>query len=83
MADTFQTSYELQFANLFTDGDTRTFKLKNPKDEISTNEIEALNTFMQDSNIIIGDKYGGRFGKIQTVKRVAKTTVNLDLSDDS
>ena len=79
MADTFQTSYELQFANLFTDGDTRTFKLKNPKDEISTNEIEALNTFMQDSNIIVGDKYGGRFGRLTYASTVDKTTVNLDL----
>lgn len=83
MADTIQESYDLKFETMFVDGDTRTFSLKNPKDEISTNEIEALNTFMQDSNIIIGDKYGGRFGKITSVKRIQKTTVNLDLSNDS
>lgn len=83
MADTIQESYDLKFETMFVDGDTRTFSLKNPKDEISTNEIEALNTFMQDSNIIIGDKYGGRFGKITSVKRIQKTTVNLDLNNES
>lgn len=79
MADQVSTSNELKFEAMFVDGDTRTFNVKSPKSNVSQNEITALNTYMQTNNILIGDKYGGRFGKIMTATTVDKTTVTLDL----
>lgn len=79
MADTVTRSDELKFEAMFVDGDTRTFNIKSPKSNVSQTEIAALNTYMQTNNILIGDKYGGRFGKIATATTVDKTTVTLDL----
>lgn len=79
MADQVSTSNELKFETMFVDGDTRTFNIKSPKSNVSQSEIAALNTYMQTNNILIGDKYGGRFGKITTATTVDKTTVTLDL----
>lgn len=79
MADTTSTSRELKIETMFVDGDTRTFNVKNPKSNITQSEIGALNTFMQTNNIMVGDKYGGRFGKITQASTVEKTTTTLDL----
>lgn len=79
MADTVSYSDELKIETLFVDGDTRTFSVKNPKTTVTSSNISALNTFMQENNILVGDKYGGRFGRIQTAKKVNKSTVTLDL----
>ncbi len=81
MADTFKTTNELKIETMFVDGDTRTFSLKNPRADIAQSDIASLNAFMQDTNIIVGDKYGGRFGKILKASTVEKTTVKLDLTD--
>lgn len=80
MADTATTTNELKIEVLFVDADTRTFNLKNPKSTVSQSDIANLNTYMQDTGILIGDKYGGAFGKITSAKRIAKQTVNLDLT---
>lgn len=82
MADTVSQSQELKFEALFVDGDTRTFSVKNPKANVSQNEITALNTYMQTNNVLVGDKYGGRFGRLTKAATVDKTTVTLDLESD-
>lgn len=79
MADTATRSQELKIESMFVDGDTRTFNVKSPKSNISQNDIANLNTYMQTSNILVGDKYGGRFGKITYASTIDKTTVTLDL----
>lgn len=79
MADTSSTSQELKIETMFVDGDTRTFNVKNPKSNVSQSDIANLNTYMQTNNILIGDKYGGRFGKITKASTIDKTTVTLDL----
>lgn len=73
------TSTTLKIENLFVDGDTRTITLKNPKSDITTQDITNLETFMQQNNIIIGDKYNGTFGKIGSVKRISETRTKLDI----
>lgn len=84
MADKTTTSNELKVENLFVDGDTRTITLKNPKATITTNEITALETLIlngaEANSLLIGDKYGSDFKRIQTVRKVSKTTVEYDLS---
>lgn len=79
MADTTSTSNELKIEALFIDGDTRTFSIKNPKATVSQSDIAALNTKMQTDNILVGDKYGGRFGRLTSATKVQKSTVTLDL----
>ena len=81
MADTVSYSNELKIEALFVDGDTRTFSIKNPKANIAQSDISSLNTFMQTNNIIVGDKYGGRFGRISQASKVNKSTVTLDLEE--
>lgn len=81
MADTTKTTYDLKLETIFVDGDTRTFSIKNPKANISQSDIQGLDTYMQENNILVGDKYGGRFGRITKASTVEKTTVSLDLSD--
>ena len=79
MADTVSYSNELKVEAMFVDGDTRTFNVKSPKSNISQSDIADLNTYMQTNNILVGDKYGGRFGKITQASTIDKTTVTLDL----
>lgn len=72
------TSLELKIDLMFVDGDTRIITLKNPKTNITTEQITELNTLMQTDNLLIGDKAGATFGKIKTVTRV--TTVKNIIS---
>lgn len=81
MADTTSTTNELKIDSMFVDGDTRVFNIKNPKSNISATDIANLETLMQTSNVIIGDKYGGRFGRILTATKVNKSTTTLDLDE--
>lgn len=80
MADSIGESETLKFDFLFVDGDTRGLSLKNPKSTITTSDIEALQTFMRTNNIVIGDKAGGTFGRINAVTRINEHKVYLDFS---
>lgn len=81
MADIVKQTETLKIDNLFVDGDTRVINIKNPKADISQEDITELQTFMQTNNIIIGDKYGGTFGRINKVTRVTDSRLYLDISD--
>lgn len=81
MADTVSYSNELKMEALFVDGDTRTFSIKNPRTNLSESDITTLNSFMQENNILVGDKYGGRFGRLTNAETVNKTTVTVDLEE--
>lgn len=80
MADVITDSTTLKVDNLFVDGDTRVITLKNPKQNISTSEITALQNFMQANNVIVGDRYSGTFGRIESVTRVTERRTSIDLS---
>lgn len=80
MADTVKAETTLRIENLFVDGDTRTITLKNPRSNLTSNDISELNAFMQANNIIIGDKAGATFGRIQNAATVQKNTILLDIS---
>ena len=56
MADKVKTGRELVIECLFRDGDTRTITLRNPRNNVSSTDIENLEEFMQTEKIIIGDK---------------------------
>lgn len=80
MADTTATTKELLIENYFVDGDTRTQTIKNPRQTISSSDIQALQIYAQTEQPLIGDKTGAAFGRINkaTVKTTTKT--DLDLS---
>ena len=80
MADVSATSETLKIENYFVDGDTRTITLKNPKQSITTSDIEELQNYMRANNIIVGDKMAGTFGKISQVTRVSETKTYLDFT---
>lgn len=83
MANKTTTTDELKIENLFTDGDTRTITLKNPKDNITSEEITALETLIKngtgEASLLIGDKYGSDFKQIWEVRRIEKTTTEFDI----
>ena len=82
MADVVKTSRSLIIENIFVDGDTRSVTLKNPRLDISESQITDLNSFLQETNILIGDKDGATFGRIRKVTRRNTTTTYLDISDE-
>ena len=82
MADVIKTSRSLIIENVFVDGDTRSVTLKNPRSDITESQITDLNSFLQETNILIGDKDGATFGRIRKVTRRNSTTTYLDISDE-
>lgn len=82
MADVIKNSRSLIIENVFVDGDTRSVTLKNPRSDISESQITDLNSFLQETNILIGDKDGATFGRIKKVTRRNSTTTYLDISDE-
>lgn len=84
MADKVTNSNTLNIQTAYKDTDTRIIKLKNPRDNITTGEITALETLIRNgtdgsASLLIGDKRGSDFLQIDKVTRVNKTTLDLDL----
>lgn len=78
--DITATSSTLSIENVFVDGDTRTFTVKNPKQNITAEEIESLSDYIQENNLLISDKWGGNYGRIVKVTRTNTTSHYLDLT---
>jgi len=83
MASVSVETNELKFELNFADGDTRTFRLKNPltksKADWST-AITDINDLIINNQLLIGDKNGGAFTGIYRVTVIDKTETYLDLS---
>lgn len=79
MADIVKSASILNIECVFLDGDTRTITMKNPRSNISSSDIENLETFMQTENIIIGDRDLSDFRKIKKAVKRETTTTYLDL----
>ena len=77
MADIQSLSTELGIEFLFVDEDTRIQKIKNPKTNLTSSDIEELNAWIQANNVVIGDKNGATFARIK--KAVRKTTLKTEL----
>ena len=71
------TTKELKIDNKFTDGDSRLITLKNPKTNITTSEITALEQLIASGNLLIGDKDGANFSHIGTVTKVTKSSTEI------
>ena len=79
MADTYKQTNILKIKLGFADGDTRTITLRNPKSDITTSEIRELETFLETSKILIGDRDSSDFSKIKKVLKRDSFTTILDL----
>ena len=85
MADSVKTTRTIDIECLFMDGDTRTIKLQNPKATIETSEITALNTLIlnggNSTSLLIGDRTGADFYRINTVTKITENVTTLDLNE--
>lgn len=84
MADKTTTTSTLNIETAYKDTDTRTIKLKNPRENISTGDITALETLIKNgadssASLLIGDKRGSDFLQIDKVTKVTKATTEFDL----
>ena len=79
MADSTKNSSSLVIECVFNDGDTRTITLKHPRSNVSSTDIENLETFMIENHIIIGDRDSFDFRKIRKAVKRDITTTYLDL----
>lgn len=85
MADKTSYSNTLSFEWLFTDGDTRTQKVKNPQSTIETTQVSALNDLILNGGgsaptLLIGDKTSAPFRRINKVTKIQQSITTLDLS---
>jgi len=83
MADQLTTEDDLLIDNLFIDGDTRRITMKNPEEGITAQQIASLETLILNggtSTLLIGDKSGSPFRRINKVTRRSTSTLNLDLT---
>lgn len=79
MADVIKQEQTLQLKYIFVDTDTRINNIKNPKQNITAQEIQDLETFIRANNLIVGDKYNATFARMKAT-RINKTTNTLDIN---
>lgn len=82
MADIQKTTYNLNIEFGFVDKDTRALSVPNPlndSDEVASG-VSALNTWMNENQVIIGDKNGASSTGINLAYIEMKTTTNFDLT---
>lgn len=80
MADKIVESTSVQVLAEFVDGDTRTLNIDNPSSAESIGAaVYELQTFLQNNNVLIGDKAGAAFSRFRYANKVTKTQNILDL----
>lgn len=80
MADKITTTNTLSVETIFTDADTRTFSLPNPRSDLTSSDITNLSNYLADNNLLIGDKTGAQFGRITKATKISKETTLLDIT---
>lgn len=78
--DTITSSNTVDIIAGFVDGDTRTFKVPNPRQDIAAGEIEELSGWMSDTSVIVGDRTGASSTGINSATLVETTKTKLDLT---
>lgn len=78
--NTVTSGRDLKLSYLFTDGDTRTTNLPNPKPTLTENEINTVSNQLTQDQVFIGDKAGAGFDKIEHAETISWTKTKLDLS---
>lgn len=82
MADKQTTTSTLSIVANFADGDDRTINLENPNTAINlAAQVVSLGSYLQNSQVIAGDKTGANFTEFKTAKIVNKTVTKFDLGN--
>lgn len=79
MADKITIENELKLMAKFTDNDTRTIPVDDPKDGLTAAQIKAAESQIKTSNAILGDKGGADFYAFESARTITKKTTKLDL----
>lgn len=79
MADTRKETYVLKIKLGFSDGDTRTINLDNPRNDLQASEIHELSNFVKNNNLLIGDKFGADSAGILYADIIESTKITLDI----
>ena len=79
-ADTVTSSTVLQIKNVFTDGDTRTFDVPSPRNDVTDSDVVALDTWIKANNVLIGDKADAPFDYIEYATKIETNRVKVDVS---
>lgn len=80
MADKITITNTLSVETIYTDADTRTFNLPNPRADLSSADITNLSDYLAENNLLIGDKTGAQFGRITKATKISKETTLLDIT---
>lgn len=78
--DTVTSSYELKLDYRFTDDDTRTTTLANPRSNLTAADINSCSAVLLATQAFVGDKNNAPFEKITGAVIVEKLRTKLDLS---
>ena len=79
MADTIKTSNSLQISYTLSDGSSDILLLDNAKASIAASEIDSLNSFIADNNLLVGTD-GATFNAITEARLKGREKTILDLS---
>lgn len=78
--DTITSGRDLKLSYLFTDGDTRTTTLPNPKTNLTESDVTEVSFELTNSQVFVGDKAGAGFDKIEHAETTDWMKTRLDLS---
>lgn len=78
MADITKTKGTLQITTSFVDGSTDLLLIDNPKASLADADIDSLNSYIADNQIIFNDD-GAAFNGIVDARIVGKETTTLDI----
>lgn len=79
MADKVTQTNELTLVTKYTDNDTRSVKIDNPKEDLTAADIKNFAAIAKSTQAIIGDKTGAAFYDIIEAKTTKKKKTELDL----
>ena len=80
MADVITNKQVLSAVVGFADGDDRTINLDNPKDDLTSAQVQAWIDYAKDNDLIIGDKTGAKLVDIISADIIDKTSTDLDIT---
>lgn len=85
MADSISSSYSLTMNWQFSDGDTRTQSVKNPRDNLTDADLQAYRDYIAGKHALVGDKDGAELSATKPMASAyveEKSKLNLDISGE-
>lgn len=82
MADIIRTADSLSLEAEFSDNDTRTITVANPKATVTAAQINELGDYCATNQVIIGDKAGADFSRFKSAKITRGQYIDYDLTTE-